>query len=354
MSLHSKFDYFNKVYGGFYGKCIGSYLGMPLEFRPHFYIQNKYGNIDYYVKIYKKDIVNDDEMYEIVGLMALEKYGIDLTSKNIAEMWLQELYTNMYTAEKAAFNNLKNGIYPPDSGIQNNIYYDFIGGQMKGEIWGLIAPGDPDLAEKYSKLDAQIAHYGEGVLGEIFISRIVSAAFLESDPQKLIQIAAKTIPKNSLYLTFIKKAIALYEKYSDWRKARRELIDFWKATRDDLIKKSNSTKRRVMLKLPGLHQVHVLPNIGIIILSLLYGKGDFGKSICIAAMSAYDTDCNCGNVGAIIGTSIGETKIPEKWKKPLNDEFKTKLRSFKGSKISKIAKRISSIGKLILKDKEPR
>ncbi|MHA1381037.1 MAG: ADP-ribosylglycohydrolase family protein [Candidatus Helarchaeota archaeon] len=342
-------DYFDKVYGGFYGKCIGSYFGIPLEIRPYVYIQKKYGEINYYVKIYKKGIINDDEMYEIVGLMALEKFGINLTSKNIAEMWLQELYTNMYTAEKAAFNNLKNGIFPPKSSIQNNLYYDFIGGQMKGEIWGLITPGNPDLAERYSRMDAEVAHYGEGVLGEIFISRIISAAFIESNPKKLIDIASKTIPKNSLYMNFIKYSIDLYKKYPNWRDARRKLIDFWKnEIRNDLIQKSTIPKRRVMLKLPAIHQIHVLPNIGLIIIALLYGKGDFGRSICIAGMAAYDTDCNCGNVGAIIGTAIGESNIPKKWKKPINDDFKTKLRSFKGSKISEISKRIFKIGKQII------
>ena len=106
-----------------------------------------------------------------------------------------------------------------------------------------------------------------------------------------------------------------------------------------------------MLEGPIFHQINVLPNIGIIILALLYGKGEFGKSICIAGMSAYDTDCNCGNVGAVLGTSLGESKIPDKWKKPIKNNFSTKLRSFKSAKISEIANRITKIGNRIIKEK---
>lgn len=321
---------------------------MPLELRPYWYIQRKYGNINNYVKIYKKGPINDDEMYEIIGLMALEKFSINLTSNNIADMWLKELYTNMFTAEKIAFNNLKKGIYPPNSGINNNIYFDFIGGQMKGELWGLIAPGYPDIAEKYAKMDAQIAHNGEGILREIFISRIVSSAFFEKDPRKLIEMVIDKIPGDSLYRDFINKAIKLYDENSDWRIARKKIINYWKKTKANLIRKTKSLKRKIMLNLPLINQIHVLPNIGIIILALLYGDGNFGKSICISGMCAYDTDCNCGNIGAVIGTSIGESQIPENWKKPINDIFKTKLSSFSGDKISVIANRICRIGEQII------
>ncbi len=344
--------YYDKVYGGFYGKCIGSYLGMPLEMRPYKFIQKKYGEINNFVKIYRKGVINDDEMFEIVGLMALEKYGIGLNSKNIAEMWLKELYTNMYTAEDVAFKNLKNGIFPPDSGAQNNIFSDFIGAQMRGEIWGLIAPGQLDIAEKYGRMDAEISHNGEGILGEIFISRIVSAAFYETDPKKLIDAAIKTIPKNSLYFGFIDKAIRLNNQHDNWRDAREKIIKYWKETRDELIKQAKDPKRLNMLQDKNLHGVHVLPNIGIIILALLYGNGDLGKSICIAGMCGYDTDCNCGNIGAIIGTSIGESRIPKKWKEPINDIFKTKLKSLSETKISDIAKRICKIGKRVIEAKK--
>ena len=169
---------------------------------------------------------------------------------------------------------------------------------------------------------------------------------------KKTPMVVKTIPKNSLYFSFVDKAIKLHNQHSNWRDARGEIIKYWKETRDELIKQSKDSKRLNMLQDKYLHGVHVLPNIGIIILALLYGDGDLGKSICIAGMAGYDTDCNCGNVGAIIGTSIGESKIAKKWKDPINNIFKTKLRSLNETKISDIAKRICKIGKEVVQAKD--
>ena len=101
--------------------------------------------------------------------------------------------------------------------------------------------------------------------------------------------------------------------------------------------------------------VHVLPNIGIIILSLLYGAQDkqdpFGRSICIAAMMGLDTDCNCGNIGAIMGVQLGIEKIPLKWKDPLQDTFSTYVKGYENWKISELASRIAKIGKQVCETK---
>ena len=100
--------------------------------------------------------------------------------------------------------------------------------------------------------------------------------------------------------------------------------------------------------------VHVLPNIGIIILSLLYGSQDedpLGKSICIAAMMGLDTDCNCGNIGAILGAQLGADKIPLKWKDPLQDTFATYVKGYEKWEITELAKRIADIGKIVIKEK---
>ena len=101
--------------------------------------------------------------------------------------------------------------------------------------------------------------------------------------------------------------------------------------------------------------VHVLPNIGIIILSLLYGNDDpvdpFGRTICISAMMGLDTDCNCGNLGAILGTKFGSEAIPFKWREPLYDTFSTAVKGYEKWKISDLAKRITSIGKQIIQEK---
>ena len=125
----------------------------------------------------------------------------------------------------------------------------------------------------------------------------------------------------------------------------------WKTIRRILIKEARGYKRKIVIRAPKLHEIHVLPNAGIITLGLLYGGGDFERSICTTALCGYDTDCNVGNVGAILGVQYGADKIPAKWKDPIKDTFKTYVKGFQETRISKIAERIGQIGRQVVTNK---
>jgi ADP-ribosylglycohydrolase len=357
-------DYNNKVLGSWYGRIIGDYVGAPVEFMPYFDKKKKYGNITYYPEPIDTNYVNDDEMYEICALIALEKKGINLTSRDIAEEWINLLYTLNFTAEKVAIENLKSSIWPPESGIYNNEYYDAIGAQMRADIWGQIAPGCPSIAKKYAEVDGCISHAGIGIEGEVYIAVLVSQAFFEDNIEKNIKKALKFLPKEneSLYTQIILKALDIYAQIpDDYVKARRHLIKYWNNIRENLVKETPLTdlKRISFLSEIKLNihtpDVHVLPNIGIIILSLLYGAQNetdpLGESICISAMMGLDTDCNCGNIGAILGAQLGAEKILNKWKTPLQNRFSTNVKGYEKWKITELANRIAEIGKQVISDK---
>ncbi|MFX1297741.1 MAG: ADP-ribosylglycohydrolase family protein [Promethearchaeota archaeon] len=345
-------EYYTKVYGGWLGRVIGSQLGGPLELRPYFYIQHRYKNLNNYVKKITGSEVNDDEIYEIVALLTLEQHGIDFTVKELAQKWLECIYKKYFTAEKAALKNLRKGFLPPQTASQNNPYYDFIGAQMRGEIWGLISPGCPEVASRYAKLDASITHTGEGILGEVFIACLVSLSFFKHDPRELIQeVLQRFIPQKSYYYSIVENCMNWAEQYSNWKVTREKLMKTWKSIRKTLFKEARGYKRKIILRSPKMHEVHVLPNAGIITIGLLYGNGDFEKSICTTALCGYDTDCNVGNVGTILGVQLGADQIPVKWKGPIHNTFKTYVKGFEETRISKIAERISQIGKQVVESK---
>ncbi|MBQ3040381.1 MAG: ADP-ribosylglycohydrolase family protein, partial [Clostridia bacterium] len=83
---------------------------------------------------------------------------------------------------------------------------------------------------------------------------------------------------------------------------------------------------------------HTISNAMIVVASLLYGNGDFEKSICMAVETGFDTDCNGATVGSILGMITGFEKIPEYWKKPINDTLYTSLFGIEAVKISECAK----------------
>jgi ADP-ribosylglycohydrolase len=356
---HMDFDeYYDRVYGAWLGRVAGSHFGAPLEFRPFSYIQRKYcaggrKEITGYVKPVDPNQVNDDEIYEIVGLVALETQDIDITSGDIARAWAERLYKMQFTAEKVALRNIRRGIMPPDcaSEANGNIWYDAIGAQMKADIWGLIAPNCPEIAARYAEMDGRVAHQNVGVDGEIFIAGMISNGFHESDMRELIHKSLALLPSESPYRQFIEKTESIHQKHKDWRPAREEMLLEWHKIRKAL-RKTSSFKRRVVFLNQFVGGLHVLPNAGIITLSLLYGADDpkdpFGRPVCLGGMMALDADCNCGNIGAIMGTILGANKIPPAWRDPLKDTFHTYVKGYGQWRISELAQRICDVGRRVL------
>ena len=358
--------YYNKVLGSWEGRIAGDFVGAPVEHMDYKTIREKYGEIKYFPEKINLDYVNDDEMYEICALIALEKNGINLMANDIAKEWKERLYDQNFTAEYIALQNLRSGILPPLSGLYNNFYFDAIGAQMRADIWGQITPGVPELAKDYAMMDASISHAGVGIEGEIYVASMISNAFFEIDVKKVIEKSLEQLPNpsDSLYTQMVIKAVKIYEDNPEsFQEGRESLMNYWENTISKQItiegvkgSKSESLlnrKRRRYLKLtPGLH---VIPNIGIIILSLLYGNNDkkdpLGKSICISAMMGLDTDCNCGNIGAILGAMIGSSNIAPKWREPLQDHFSTYVKGYETWKISELARRVTEVGKKIIKEK---
>jgi len=356
-------EYYDKVYGAWLGRVAGSHFGAPLEFRPYSYIQRKYcaggqEEITGYVEPVNPDQVNDDEIYEIVGLATLETKGIDITSEDIAQAWAERLYKMQFTAEKVALKNIRRGLMPPDcaSEANGNIWYDAIGAQMKADIWGLIAPNCPQVAAHYAEIDGRVAHQGVGVEGEIFIAGVISNGFHESDVRELIHQSLELLPPESSYRRFVEKTESIYHKHASWRSAREEMLRKWHGIRAEL-RKEAAFKRRVVFLNRFLSGLHVLPNAGIITLSLLYGADDptdpFGRAVCLGGMMALDTDCNCGNIGAIMGTILGAEGIPPAWKDPLQDTFHTYVKGYEHWKISELAQRICQVGRQVTAAKCP-
>ena len=348
-------EYYNKVHGSWIGRVAGDFVGAPLELRPIKTIGRRYGEIRDYPKKINLNYVNDDEMYEIIALISLEKYGLDLTAKDIALEWVNLLKYDkaVFTAEKVALNNIRSSILPPESGIHNNPYFDFIGAQMRADIWGQIAPGCPDIVKHYCEMDGSISHAGIGIEGEIFVALLISNAFFENDIRENIKQALSFLPNESesLYTKTVKKAIYLYEQNTDdFRQAREVLInEHWRKIKVELINSELTFETERALILKGIEsKIHVLPNIGIIVLSLLYGAQDkedpLGRSICVSGMMGYDTDCNCGNIGAILGARLGAEKIPSKWREPLQDTFSTYVKGHEKWKISELARRVANMG----------
>ena len=154
---------------------------------------------------------NDDLDLQIAWLAAVERYGRQVNASILGDYWLSYIIPNWveYGTGKA---NLRAGLVPPMAGYVDNTYKDSCGCFIRSEIWACLAPGHPEIAAKYAYEDAIVDHAGEGMLGEIFFAAVESAAFVESDPRKLIDIGLSYIPQESKVAGCIRLAVECYDQ----------------------------------------------------------------------------------------------------------------------------------------------
>jgi ADP-ribosylglycohydrolase len=308
-------DYDQRVYAGWLGKCIGVRFGAPVEGWTYQDIRDNLGELTTYVhedrgKIFKPD---DDTSLPMILIRALEDYGANVTAEQFGETWLNYLGDQHGTlwwggygisTEHTAYLNLASGIPAPRSGaiVQNGAALaEQIGGQIFSDIWGWVAPNDPARAADLAETASSVAHDGNGLYGGRFIAALVSAAFSERDPRRLIGFGLEHVPANSEYARVICAMLDFHAQHpDDWHRGYAHL-------------KANFGYDRY----PGA--VHIIPNAGVVALGLLYGGGDFTRTLRITNMAGWDTDCNVGNVGAIIGTAVGVDGIDLAWRDPMND-----------------------------------
>lgn len=306
-----------RIYAGWLGKVIGIRLGAPVESWTAEKIAEVYGETWDYPVDYGIFAADDDSNGPIFFIRALKDggHGKALTSQDVAEALLNYApYEHGFfwwggygvSTEHTAYLNLWNGIPAPLSGsmLKNGaVMAEQIGGQIFIDAWGLVAPGNPELAARFAKEAASVTHDGNGIYGGIFIAVCISVAFTGCSIQDMLHVALSYIPEKCEYARAVHAVMAFYEKDTsrDWRAAFGYI-------------KENFGYDRY----PGW--CHIIPNAAVIVLALLYGEDDFTKTLCIGNMCGWDTDCNVGNLGTIMGVRKGIRGIDyDRWRKPVND-----------------------------------
>lgn len=325
--MYFPLDYYERVYAGVLGKIIGVYLGRPFEGWTYEQIISQLGEIQYYVHD-RRDlplhnhqlVVTDDDISgTFTFLRALPDYNnsLDLTPAQIGQTWLNYIIENRTilwwgglgnSTEHTAYLRLKDGIKAPRSGsmaLNGKVVSEQIGAQIFIDGWGLIAPGDPALAVDLARRAASVSHDGEAIYGAQVIAALIAQAFIESDLDRLLDAAVTFIPPDSIIYHLI-------GDIRDWHAA--DPTD-WQAARAKLAAQYGYDKYG--------GNCHIVPNHGLVVLSLLYSQGDFSQAQAIVNTCGWDTDCNAANVGCILGVRNGLTAFeggPD-WRGPVADRL---------------------------------
>ena len=308
----SKSEYLEKMRGCWMGKSIGGTLGAPFEPTRGVF------DVDYYtVDLSDGMLPNDDLDLQLVWLNAAERYKTQVDASILADYWMLGVLPN-WAEYGVGKSNLRFGLTPPVSGRYHNRFKDSNGAWIRAEIWACLAPGHPEIAVKYAYEDACVDHADEGVYGTVFIAAIESAAFVESDKFKLIDIGLSYIPEDCNCAKAVRRILELYRAGLGWKEARYQLMQ-------DFPGSFGAQWHGVEEGVSNANWGYDAPNnIAITLIGWLYAGEDFGKAICITTGCGEDSDCTAGALGAILGIIMGEKGIPAKWKDPIGDEIKTK------------------------------
>lgn len=339
-------DYHDKVYASWLGQCIGNMYGLAHEFT---YCEEPRtepitGYEESRLKVMREvdgSFSDDDTDIEYVSLFCMEKYGPEPTYENVAEFWKRCINRFIWVANRSARDLMEKGYLPPQTGRRefNPNWYQ-IDPQLVCEIWAVTAPGMLPYAAAKADWAAKVTNDDYGTHPTVWYNTMWAAAFFEKDVEKLCQIGYEHVPAGSIFRVAI----------DDVRKWKAEHGDDWVAVRKKIKEKYHDK-----VGLPegiATGRVSALLNGALGVLALLYGEGDFEKTMQYACMAGYDADNQCATLAGMIALMHGTQALPRKfthplehWKLPLNDFYKNRTRDdLPDGRLTDMGKRTARIG----------
>ena len=296
-------DYEKQVYAGLLGKTIGVYLGRPIEGQTRAAIAQRWGEITRYVHEdqHVPLVVTDDDITgTLTFIRALEDSGLfqETPDDFYGKTWLNYLLEKQtilwwggmsHSTEHTAYIRLKHGVPSPMSGsmkLNGKIVAEQIGAQIFIDAYGLVCPGNPELAARLARKAACVSHDGEAVYAAMTVAAMISIAFFEKDMEKILDKAIQVIPQDSLIAQ-------IHRDVRQWAK----LDGCWEKTYQRIDEKYGYS-------IYG-GNCHVVPNHAVMVMAWAYGGSHFYKALTIACSAGWDTDCNAANVGSVCAVAAG-------------------------------------------------
>jgi ADP-ribosylglycohydrolase len=335
----------DRILGAWLGRCAGCALGKPVENWPHAdvrryaeaaggwpitdylpppdpepagfppfhpsWARSTRGRID--------GMPRDDDLdYTVLALLVVEAHGTAFSADDVGRAWLARLpFLMVYTAERAAYRNLVMGLRPPATATHRNPYREWIGAQIRADLYGYVSPGDPERAAELAFRDASVSHTANGLYGSMWAAALVAAAFAEETMRAALRSALAVMPARSRLAQALAEVADLHAAGTDWQAAR------------DVLEERHG----------ALSPVHTINNAAVVAAALLWGEGDFSRTVGLAVGAGWDTDCNGATAGSAFGAMHGAGALPAHWTAPLDDRVATALAGVGELRISALARR---------------
>lgn len=364
----------DKLSGFWIGQLLGNFIGFPFEnnyvdepvpiFVDRVYAasydgepslklndQDLRGHVPIFCHALHGAFSDDDTDIEFVTLHAVEKYGLDITYPEITQMWKTHINDYIWVANRRARNLMDKGLIAPDTGKKaNNKDWFQIDPQLVNEIWSAFYPGMTERAAERALWGARITSDDWGTHPTVAYGAMISAAFFEKDVETLVQIGIDAVPDEGPYAEGIRDVVRWHQEYDDWRDTRKRIHEKYYEYDNGTYKAPVSIVSSLQNGLCG-------------IMAILYGEGDYMKTVGIATSAGYDCDNQAATCGGLIGvlngfSGLGDAahditlNIPSRgsWEKPFNDQYVNTTRDGLPMRtpISEIVERIAAVTKIAI------
>lgn len=261
---------------------------------------------------------DDDLNFPLIALDLLERHGDEFTTDDVAQSWLANLPGGrVFTAERIAYRNLLDGYEPDVAGRVANPFRDWIGAQIRADVYGWTHPGDPVTAARLAWTDARLTHGRNGLYGAMFAAAACSAAVAGTDIDAVIETGLSVVPPGSRFTAAIRYGVRLGTSTM----STEDALDALYARYGDL------------------HWVHVLNNAALLAFALTRGDGDYSTTITTAVTGGWDTDSTGATAGSLAGALTGAKSLPARWITPLRNRLATTIPGFDGIGFDTLAAR---------------
>jgi hypothetical protein len=301
----------DQIRGGWAAQVIGVTYGGPTEFQYNGTFIQDYEPIPWYDGYLRDTFMStpglyDDIYVDLTWVEVLEAHGLDAPVTTFAQAFAEKEYL-LWHANQMARYNLQRGLLPPASGHwRNNPEADDIDFQIEADFAGLMSPGLPNTAAAICDTVGHIMNHGDGWYGGVFVAALYALAFVSDDVETVVREALKTIPSESTFHQTIADVIHWHAQYpEDWKQTWFEVQNKWS---EDV-----GCPEGVF----HAFNIDARLNAAYVVLGLLYGAGDFTRTLDIATRAGQDSDCNPATAAGVLGTMLGYERIPTFWKQGL-------------------------------------
>lgn len=281
---------------------------------------------------------DDDTDVEYMYLqLSRASAGPILTGEEIRDGWLRHIYSDkntpfrtgdgapenyLWVSNQQAHDLMREGVIPPEtSSPEMNPYFEMIDAQLTTEIFGLFAPGRPDVALRLAQLPIRTtAREDAAWISEFHV--IMHALAPVSDPEKAVGIRLRAMADEARgHLPATSYAAKMYDFVRELHASGAP----WEAARDSLYQRYQ-VRMEVGYDVPlrdpicgGCFAAGI--NFGAGIVSLLYGDGDLQETIRIGTLAGWDSDNPTATWGGLIGFMIGRSGVEEAFGRSFPDGF---------------------------------